>query len=103
MLIETSLRDEDRGWIHRLSFGFYRILLRYGFMEEVDVPAAVAYQIACRLSQIMDTSFSWRCILCSPRPGRDAVWREKLFAWRPHAESARNSQASDIACRVGTS
>ena len=73
------------------SSGFYRVLLRYGFMEEIDVPAALA-QLKdignqCRM---MDTSFflARQTLLASSRPGM-AIWREKLFAWMlRNAESA---------------
>ena len=71
--------------------GFYRVVLRYGFMEEIDVPAALA-QLKdigpqCRM---MDTSFflARQTLLASSRPGM-AIWREKLFAWMlRNAESA---------------
>ncbi|HVM22539.1 MAG TPA: potassium transporter Kup [Sphingomicrobium sp.] len=71
--------------------GFYRVILRYGFMEEIDVPAALA-QIKgigpqCKT---MDTSYflARQTLLTAARPGM-AVWREKLFAWMlRNAESA---------------
>ena len=71
--------------------GFYRVVLRYGFMEEIDVPAALAQLkdigTQCRM---MDTSFflARQTLLASSRPGM-AIWREKLFAWMlRNAESA---------------
>ena len=71
--------------------GFYRVVLRYGFMEEIDVPAALAQLkdigSQCRM---MDTSFflARQTLLASSRPGM-AIWREKLFAWMlRNAESA---------------
>ena len=71
--------------------GFYRVVLRYGFMEEIDVPAALA-QLKDIGSQckMMDTSFflARQTLLPSSRPGM-AIWREKLFAWMlRNAESA---------------
>ncbi len=71
--------------------GFFRVVLRYGFMEEVDVPAALA-QLKGTGPQfkMMDTSFflARQTLLPSSRPGM-AVWREKLFAWMlRNAESA---------------
>ena len=63
--------------------GFYRVMLRFGFMEEINVPSSLA-QIKdigaqCRM---MDTSFflARQTLLASSRPGM-AIWREKLFAW----------------------
>jgi KUP system potassium uptake protein len=71
--------------------GFHRVILRYGFMEEIDVPTALAQLkdigSQCRM---MDTSFflARQTLLASSRPGM-AIWREKLFAWMlRNAESA---------------
>jgi KUP system potassium uptake protein len=82
---EKRLETNDYG------SGFYRVVLRYGFMEEIDVPAALAQlkEIGsqCRM---MDTSFflARQTLLASSRPGM-AIWREKLFAWMlRNAESA---------------
>jgi KUP system potassium uptake protein len=62
---------------------FYRIILHYGFMDEVDVPAALAALRNCGGEfDIMKTSFflSRQTLLTASRPGM-ARWREKLFAW----------------------
>ena len=83
--LEKRLETKDYG------SGFFRVLLRYGFMEEVDVPAALAQLKGigpqCKM---MDTSFflARQTLLASARPGM-AIWREKLFAWMlRNAESA---------------
>ena len=71
--------------------GFYRVVLRYGFMDEVDVPAALAQLEGCGPAcKMMDTSFflARQTLIASARPGM-AIWREKLFAWMlRNAESA---------------
>ena len=71
--------------------GFFRIILRYGFMEEIDVPAALARVKQCGPQfKMMDTSFflARQTLIASSRPGM-AIWREKLFAWMlRNAESA---------------
>ena len=71
--------------------GFYRIIIRYGFMEEIDVPAALAMIKTCGPQfKMMDTSFflARQTLIASARPGM-AIWREKLFAWMlRNAESA---------------
>jgi KUP system potassium uptake protein len=71
--------------------GFYRIIIRYGFMEEIDVPAALAMVKTCGPQfKMMDTSFflARQTLIASARPGM-AIWREKLFAWMlRNAESA---------------
>ncbi len=81
---ERATRDE-------MGEGFYRLVLRYGFMEEVDVPAALKRVHECGSDfKMMDTSFflSRQTLLPSERPGM-MLWREKLFAWMlRNAESA---------------
>jgi KUP system potassium uptake protein len=71
--------------------GFFRIVLRYGFMEEINVPMALAnIKGAGPQCKMMDTSFflARQTLLVSARPGM-AVWRERLFAWMlRNAESA---------------
>jgi len=71
--------------------GFFRIILRYGFMEEINVPMALAnIKGAGPQCKMMDTSFflARQTLLVSARPGM-AVWRERLFAWMlRNAESA---------------
>jgi len=82
---------KDRSEVKDYGSAFYRIILRYGFMEEVDVPAALAQVQGCGPScKMMDTSFflARQTLLTSARPGM-AIWREKLFAWMlRNAESA---------------
>jgi KUP system potassium uptake protein len=79
----TSLED--------LGQGFYRMIIRYGFMEDPDVPAALAGATNCGPAfKMMDTSFflARQTLIASSRPGM-AIWREKLFAWMlRNAESA---------------
>jgi KUP system potassium uptake protein len=74
-----------------LGSGFYRLVIRFGFMQESDVPAALARVESCGPQfKMMDTSFflARQTLLTSSRPGM-AVWREKLFAWMlRNAESA---------------
>ena len=71
--------------------GFYRIIIRYGFMEEVNVPAELTAVKTCGdATKMMDTSFflSRQTLLVSAKPGM-SIWREKLFAWMlRNAESA---------------
>jgi KUP system potassium uptake protein len=82
---EKRVEDRDYGQ------GFYRLMLRYGFMEDVDVPAALSNLENCGpVCKMMDTSFflARQTLLPSSRPGMP-LWREKLFAWMlRNAESA---------------
>lgn len=72
-------REEITDW----GEDFYRIVWRHGFMEEVDVPAAMKTVKGCGGPiNISDTSYflSRQTLIASAKPGM-AIWREKLFAW----------------------
>ena len=74
---------ERRCEMQDLGQGFYRLILRYGFVEEMDVPAALQQANICGGPfDMMQTSFflSRQTLLPSAKPGM-ALWREKLFAW----------------------
>jgi KUP system potassium uptake protein len=81
----------DRAVRDELGDGFHRLILRYGFMEDADVPAALRQVHSCGADfKMMDTSFflSRQTLLASDKPGM-MLWREKLFAWMlRNAESA---------------
>jgi KUP system potassium uptake protein len=66
-------------------------VLKYGFMQEADVPAALKQVSQCGAEfKMMETSFflARQTLLPSSRPGM-MIWREKLFAWMlRNAESA---------------
>ncbi|MGZ8403390.1 MAG: KUP/HAK/KT family potassium transporter, partial [Rhodoplanes sp.] len=66
-----------------LGSGFYRLVIRYGFMQTPDVPEALAACKAYGLKfDLMKTSFflSRETIVPSLYPGM-ARWRELLFAY----------------------
>jgi KUP system potassium uptake protein len=81
----------DRAEVTDMGQGFYRIVLRYGFMEEIDIPAELATVTGAGAPfKKMDTSYflARQTVIASGRPGM-AIWREKLFAWMVrNAESA---------------
>lgn len=83
--------ESERCEIADLGHGFHRMVLRYGFIEEPDVPAALARVDKCGAEfRMIDTSFflARQTLLPSARPGM-MIWREKLFAWMlRNAESA---------------
>jgi KUP system potassium uptake protein len=82
---------DKRCHMEDLGQGFHRLILKFGFMEEPDVPTALAGITTCGPPiKMMDTSFflARQTLLPSSRPGM-AIWREKLFAWMlRNAESA---------------
>jgi KUP system potassium uptake protein len=74
---------EERMQITDLGQGFYRLVLNYGFMEETDLPAALAKAEECGGKfNMMETSFflSRQTLLSAKNPGM-FIWREKLFSW----------------------
>jgi KUP system potassium uptake protein len=83
--------EEKRLETNDYGAGFFRVVLRYGFMEEINVPTALAQlKDIGPQCKMMDTSFflARQTLLPSSRPGM-AIWREKLFAWMlRNAESA---------------
>jgi KUP system potassium uptake protein len=73
----------ERFEIKDLGQGFYRMVLRYGFLEETDIPTELKQVKVCgEPFEMMKTSFflSRQTLITSPKPGM-AIWREKLFAW----------------------
>lgn len=76
--------DSERHECKDLGKGFYRLILRYGFLEETDVPAALKTVTICggEPFEMMKTSFflSRQTLIASAKPGM-AIWREKLFSW----------------------
>ena len=86
-----SVSEGHRCMIEDLGAGFHRMVLRYGFIEEPDVPVALANVHRCGADfRMIDTSFflSRQTLLPSSRPGM-MLWREKLFSWMlRNAESA---------------
>jgi KUP system potassium uptake protein len=76
--------EVDRTEVFDLGDGFYRVVVRYGFMEETDVPGALKRldNMCGGPFEMMQTSFflSRQTLVASEKPGM-AIWREKLFAW----------------------
>ena len=83
--------EEKRVESRDYTAGFYRVVINYGFMEEVNVPAVLSQLEGCGPTcKMMDTSFflARQTLIASARPGM-AIWREKLFSWMlRNAESA---------------
>ena len=74
--------DDERVALSTIGPGFYRLLVRYGFMEAPDIPAALAaakkHGLPGDLGQV-SYFVSRETILPSLQPGI-ALWRERLFA-----------------------
>jgi KUP system potassium uptake protein len=73
----------ERSSVKQYGEGFFKVTLRFGFLEETDVPSALAGVAMCgEPFEMMKTSFflSRQTLIPSSKPGM-AIWREKLFAW----------------------
>lgn len=91
VVILTVLVDETpyvdatkRAELHKLENGFYRVILHYGFMEEVDIPRELALIEGCGDAfDPMRTSFflGRQKLIASKEVAGMALWRERLFAW----------------------
>ena len=78
------VEPKDRIRTRSAGNGFYRVLLRYGFMEDADVPRDLALDAASGgpLDPMRTSYFLGRQKLIASKemPGM-ALWREHLFAW----------------------
>ena len=85
--VDPALRTKNED----LGQGFHRMILKFGFMQDPDVPGALKEVGCCGGDfRMMDTSFflARQTLLPSSRPGM-RIWREKLFAWMlQNSESA---------------
>lgn len=88
------ISDETRIELQELGSGFYWLRVKYGFMEDIDIPEALTRCGAiCSPFNLADTSFflSRETVIPSTVPGM-ALWRERLFAWMSrNAESPMTS------------
>ncbi|NNC71295.1 MAG: potassium transporter Kup, partial [Sphingomonadaceae bacterium] len=91
ILDQPHVAESDRVRCEDLGAGFHRIVLRYGFMQDTDVPRALERVTTCGPPfRMIETSFflARQTLLSSKNPGM-APWREKIFAWMlRNAESA---------------
>ena len=74
---------EERTEVIPLGQGFFRLNLRYGFMEEPDVPEALREATRRGFSiDLGETTFflGVETLLATRRPGMP-LWRERLFVW----------------------
>ena len=86
-----TIEAHERLEIETIDDRFVRAIIHYGFMDKIDVPAALsAIQIDGKPLKRMEASYflGRQTLIASDRPGM-AIWREKLFAWMVrNAESA---------------
>ncbi|MCQ9322532.1 KUP/HAK/KT family potassium transporter, partial [Staphylococcus aureus] len=76
-IVDVPYVEEDtNARVEPLGDGFHRLVVRYGFMQEPDVPSALAKVTVCGPPiRMVDTSFflSRQTLIASERPGM-ALW-----------------------------
>jgi KUP system potassium uptake protein len=92
---EPFIAAAKRNEVHDVGEGFYRVILHYGFMEELDIPRDLSgIKAIGKPFDMMTTSFflgRQKLIASKDQPGM-ALWRERLFAWMTKSsESAMES------------
>jgi len=73
-----------RMYLHPAGHGFVRVVLHYGFMEEIDLPRDLAplREAGVELDPMRTSYFLGRQKLIATHEHRGmALWRERLFAW----------------------
>jgi KUP system potassium uptake protein len=86
LTVETQeipyLAEEERMSVESLGHGVYRVVLRYGFTEDPDIPAELAkiQEKGLKLGTMNTSYFLGReTLIASKAPGM-AIWREHVFA-----------------------
>jgi KUP system potassium uptake protein len=77
-----QVSPEDRVELHNAGQGFYRVILHYGFMQEIDIPRDLAEIKTCgEPFNMMSTSFflGRQKLIAAKKTAGMALWREKLF------------------------
>jgi KUP system potassium uptake protein len=91
---ETShLVDDERYEWKELGHGVYRLLLRFGYMEDPDIPETLQKIESGPVTfGPMTTSYflGRETLIPTKRPGM-AIWREHLFAWMMRNSSSAST------------
>ena len=78
------VESEDRLEMHDVGGGFFRIILHYGFTEEIDIPRDLLpiSQRGIALDPMRTSYFLGRQkLIAAKEVAGMALWREHLFAW----------------------
>ena len=89
LLVTVAVQDvpvvsrEKRGEVAELGCGMSRVILKFGFTENPDIPAALA-DMADQIGALPTAKTSYfisrQTVIASKLPGM-AIWRERVFAW----------------------
>ncbi len=73
--------DDRRLELATLAEGFYHVVIRYGFMDDIDIPKALATCPCGMKFDMMDTTFFFSRENLIPTRGEGmSIWREHIFA-----------------------
>jgi KUP system potassium uptake protein len=73
--------DDRRLELAKLAEGFYHVVIRYGFMDDIDIPKALSVCPCGMQFDMMDTTFFFSRENIIPTRGEGmSLWREHLFA-----------------------
>jgi KUP system potassium uptake protein len=80
----------ERGAVEEVGEGFWRVFLKYGFMDQPDIPLALSQvqERGLELTPHVSYFLGRETVLATGKPGM-AVWRERLFVWM-----SRNAQSA---------
>ncbi len=84
--------DAERIDLKDLGKNFYRVITRYGFMQQPDIPAALELAAKAGLPfEMLETTFvlGRETVIPTKRPGM-AIWREHIFAWMMRNAASAN-------------
>ncbi len=94
LTVETAdvprVPPEERRSVHALGEGVFRVLLRWGFMEEPDVPEGLRGLVldGKELDPLAVSYILGRdSVISTERPSGIARWRERLFSWMRRNEA----------------
>ena len=89
LLVTVAVQDvpvvpeDKRGEVEELGCGMSRVILKFGFTENPDIPVALA-GIAGKIGALPSAKTSYfisrQTVIASKLPGM-AIWRERVFAW----------------------
>ena len=78
------VQEKKRAVVNQLGDGICRVLLRYGFMEDPNVPRSLEKLRGRGLLDLDVRNASFflgrERVIATEKPGM-ATWREKLFSW----------------------
>jgi len=90
---ETPLvNDSERTTVEAMGQNVFRVIVRYGFTEDPNIPAALEATLLPEPINPSDTTYflGRETLIPTKHPGM-AIWREKLFSWM--TRNARSATA----------